>query len=307
MKNATLVVLGAACVCAGGSVRGFTAPVVVQPEVRAAGEVARAPVGDTLAEISDPAWLFEVMRHAYRWYIDERDVDAVVRAGEVVFWVRELKPALDADDRSRFGEVVLPQFSIRMRVKRADYVIPELDVAVKTDVFKIVSVEGFEHAENMPAGYKEIRANYAEMKDHLFKTRNQAAFPDGELLDRMRAALREEIAKDMAERGEARPQGVQTVYLASLSPAANEAWVFWETGRMLVRFASDIDLANPAVWAHEKLAVKTYHLDRSVVVSLDEVSGSNAFMTRSQAGRALFNCVILGKRVELQPGVQAAK
>jgi hypothetical protein len=37
------------------------------------------------------------------------------------------------------------------------------------------------------------------------------------------------------------------------------------------------------------------------VVSLDEVAGSNAFMTRDQAGRILFNCMVLGRRLELAP------
>jgi hypothetical protein len=97
------------------------------------------------------------------------------------------------------------------------------------------------------------------------------------------------------------PTEPQVVYLAPLSPIANETWVFWETGRMLIRFASDIDLTNPAVWQHDTLAVKLFPLDQRVVVSLDEVAGSNAFMTRDEAGRALFNCFVLGRRVALEP------
>lgn len=34
---------------------------------------------------------------------------------------------------------------------------------------------------------------------------------------------------------------------------------------------------------------------------LDEVAGSNAFMTRDQAGRVLFNSVVLGRKLELTP------
>ncbi len=92
------------------------------------------------------------------------------------------------------------------------------------------------------------------------------------------------------------------MHFAPLSRIANEAWVFWENGRLLIRFASDIDLAHPAVWQHEELAVDLYDLDEQVVVSLEEVAGSNAYLTRDQAGRALYNCVILGRRVVLQPG-----
>ena len=35
------------------------------------------------------------------------------------------------------------------------------------------------------------------------------------------------------------------------------------------------------------------------VVSHDEAPGSNAFLTRDQVGRALYNCVILGRRIEV--------
>jgi hypothetical protein len=49
------------------------------------------------------------------------------------------------------------------------------------------------------------------------------------------------------------------------------------------------------------MAVKLYDIDEQVVVSLDEVAGSNAYMTRDQVGRVLFNCIVLGKRVVLEP------
>ena len=49
------------------------------------------------------------------------------------------------------------------------------------------------------------------------------------------------------------------------------------------------------------MAVDLYDIDEQVVVSLDEVAGSNAYMTRDQVGRALFNCIVLGRRVVLEP------
>jgi hypothetical protein len=55
------------------------------------------------------------------------------------------------------------------------------------------------------------------------------------------------------------------------------------------------------MWEHDELAVSFYDLDEQVVVSLDEVAGSNAYLTRDQVGRALFNCIVLGKRVALDP------
>ena len=34
-------------------------------------------------------------------------------------------------------------------------------------------------------------------------------------------------------------------------------------------------------------------------MSLNEAAGSNAFMTRDQIGRALYNCIVLGRRFEV--------
>ncbi len=266
---------------------------------RAESTATRAPV--LPAELAARPWLYENMRYLYRWHIDERDIDTAIESGEVVLWIRALHPALDEGDNSRFGEVVLPQFSTALRVKQADYKISELDVEVRNSDYRITGVTRIEVPGEIPPGYTEIRLNYAEMRDELFRTRNQAQFPEGELLERLRAAARAEILREMQRDGEPLASTAQVVYLAPLSPTANEAWAFWETGRTLLHFTSDIDLANPDVWKHERLAVRLHDLDQGVVVSLDEVAGSNAYMTRDQAGRALFNCVVLGRRVELQP------
>jgi hypothetical protein len=246
-------------------------------------------------------YLYEVTRHLYRWYLDERDLDPLTNCREFVFWVRALQPALDPNDRSRFGEIILPQLSVRVKLKLADYTIPELDTVVKSDTFKIVAVSRTPCEDQPPPGCTEVRVDYAQMREELYRTRREARFPEGELLERLRAATRQELLKDTERWAQAASSDRQIVHLAPLSPVANETWVFWESGRMLIRFASDIDLANAAVWEHEELAVRTYDVDRQVAVSLDEAAGSNAYLTRAQVGRALYNCIVLGRRLELQP------
>jgi hypothetical protein len=268
---------------------------------------AQIPPAQIPPEITSKPWLHEVVRHLYRWYIDERDIDAVVAADEVIFYVRELKPTLDEGDRSRFCEVVLPQFQVVVKAKQADYTIPELDTTVKNTSFRITSVTRLDEPPPKPDGAIEIRLNYTQLRDELFRTRALAAFPEGELLERLRAAARTELFKDpknLPENPPNQPAGPlpqQTIFLAPLSPIANEVYIYWEDRRTLIRFASDIDLTNPAVWQHESLAVRLFPLEQKTVVSLDEVSGSNAFLTRDQAGRALFNCVVLGRKLLLQP------
>jgi hypothetical protein len=255
-------------------------------------------------ELLTRPYLYEVVRHLYRWYLDERDLDPLANCREFVFRVRALQPRLDENDRSRFGEISLPQLGVRVKVKLADYTIAELDTTVKSDTFKIVAVSRIPTEDRPPPECTEVKVDFAEMRNELYRTRREARFPEGELLERLRRATRQELLKDAARRAQKLPTSPQIVHLAPLSPVANEAWVFWESGRKLIRFASDIDLANTAVWEHEELAVRLYDIDEHVVVSLDEVAGSNAYLTRAQVGRALYNCIVLGRRMELQPPEQ---
>ncbi len=260
-----------------------------------------ADAGIADAGLADRQWLYDLMRYLYRWHIDEEDIDVIVRAGTVNFWVRETPQQLDDGDHSRFGEVLLPQIGLLVTVKKSDYSVPELELTVKSDRFKVTRVATVKAPAAMPDGYREVIEDYAQLRDELFRTRAQSAFPDGAFLEHLRDAARTAIARDFAHRNEPLPTGLQIVHLAPLPPVANEAWAYWENGKTLIRFSSDAELANPDIWKHQDLVVHTYPLDRDVVVSLDEVAGSNAFMTRNQAGRALFNCIVLGKRLELQP------
>lgn len=261
---------------------------------------ATAPHPTAPAELLARPYLYDVVRHLYRWYLDERDLDPMANCRELVFWVRALQPPLDESDRSRFGEIILPQLNVRVKVKLADYTIPELGTTVKSGGFKIVAVSKDPIADRPPE-CAEVKVDFAEMRDELYRTRRDARFPEGDLLERLRRATRAELLKDVKRPEREAPPGPQVVHFAPLSSVANEVWVFWESGRTLIRFASDIDLANPVVWEHEELAVRAYAIDEQVVVSLDEVAGSNAFLTRDQVGRALFNCIVLGRRVELPP------
>ena len=253
------------------------------------------------AELLDRSYLYEVARHLYRWYLDERDLDPLAGCREFIFWVRVWHPVLDEGDHSQFAEVLLPQLGIGAKVKRADYAIPELATAVRSDTFKIVGVARVAIPSQPSLDYKVIKVAYADMREYLFRTRGDARFPEGELLMRLRRTTRNELLKDIQRHSKRPSVGTQVVHLAPLSPVANETWVFWETGRLLIRFASDIDLANAVVWEHEELAIRLFDVDEQVVVSLDEVAGSNAYLTRDQVGRALFNCIVLGQRIELQP------
>ncbi len=261
---------------------------------------AALPAEAASPELQQRPFLYHITQHLYRWYLDESDAQKIVEKGKITFHVRELELALDEGDRSRIGQIAIPVLGIEVKVKLADYDIPELGITVKNERFKIIDVARVERQSH--DGFDAVESGYKEMIDYLFKTRNEAVFPEGVLLESMRTAARRAAQQEgqTVPDVEAKP-GATVVHFAPLSPVANEAWVFWEAGRKLIRFASDIDLSNPAVWQHEELAVKLYDIDEQVVVSLSEVAGSNAYMTRDQVGRALYNCIVLGRRVEVPP------
>ena len=263
------------------------APILADPAPTA------TPVVAPPAELLEQPYLFEVVRHLFRWYMDESDVEKIAGIKEFPFWVRRLDVKMDSGDNSQLAEIILPRVGICAQVKKADYAIEELGVEVKSPSFRIVNVARLEAPAELPQDCKAVAADYEEMKSYLFRTRSQAEFPDEILFERLRVALREHFGLDPTQR----EAGEHVVHVAPLSPVANELWVFVENKKLLVQFSSDLDLENPGLWEHQSMVVRTYDILNQTVVSLNEVPGSNAFLTRDQVGRALYNCVILGRRL----------
>jgi hypothetical protein len=247
------------------------------------------------AELLERPYLFEIVRYLYQWQLDETEVNGAVGAKQFIFWVRGINVKLDPGDKSMFGQIILPQLGLSVNVKKADYTIDELKLAVKSNDFKITEVSRGIAPATPPSDCEVVQVDMKEMLDYLFRTRDQRDYADPALLQRMRGALREEVAKEGLSLSAA--VGEQVVHLAPLSPVANETWIFWEAGRKLFYFSSDIDFSNPAVWQNEKLMVRVFDLDSQVVVSHEEAPGSNDFLTRYEVSRALFNCILLGQRI----------
>jgi len=145
--------------------------------------------------------------------------------------------------------------------------------------------------------YTVYRFDRGELSDYLFRTRNDRAFPDAELRERLRDAVR----KAMGERPADVEDGPAVVYLAPLSPVSNDLWVYWENGHRIIRFSSDADLTQKIYWDLAGVDVHVYDLRENVVVSLGEVPGSSKYVTRDWAARVLFNCIALGQKVAMPP------
>lgn len=262
--------------------------------------VARADP-DAPATLQDTTYLYEVIGHLYRWYLDEVDVHHATATNNEVILVRSLHPELDDGDRSLFGEVVLPVVGVRAVVKQANYRIDELDVAVSNDTYKITRVDRVDMSALQREDYTSVALSREALRGYLFNQRNQVHFPTEALLKRLQTSVSKKLRAHVMDKGMTLPKESQVIHCSPLSPVANELWVFWETGRLLLRFTSDLDIANAQVWEHDRLQAKMFDIDDQVVVSLDEVPGSNAYLTRDQVGRALYNCVVLGQRTLVEP------
>jgi hypothetical protein len=276
------------------------AAIALIPACRTSAPSAAEKTAAAPAELLQPSYLYEVVRYLYRWQLDEAEVERIISAKQFVFWVRSLEAKLDEGDRSLLAEILLPQLDLRVKVKKADYTIEELKTEVKSQNFRITQVSRGQTPARCPRGGSVVSVNMQELRDYLFRTRNQHDYPDAVLIERLRQALREQAAKEGILKTNT-PAVEQVVHLGPLSPVANETWVFWENGRKLFLFASDIDLANPAVWQHQTLMARIFDLDQQVVVSHQEAPGSNRFLTRYQVSRALFNCLVLGQRATVPP------
>ena len=118
-------------------------------------------------------------------------------------------------------------------------------------------------------------------------------FPDAELTDRLHKACRRQMELDV----EGREAGDQVIYVAPLSDVSNDAWAYVGNQCWLMQFSTDREIEDPEGWGWEDLRVRVWNLRESTVSALDEMPGSNVAMTMDQAGRALYNCVVLGKRL----------
>jgi hypothetical protein len=250
------------------------------------------------AEVLTRDHVAEIVRYLYRWHADETLLASVSRYSDTELWARPLHPQLDDGDASKFCEVLFPRVHLRVVLKQADYLVEELGQRVRNDSFKVHSVGRYESLPAARNACAVFRFDRGELLDYLFRTRNDRAFPDEQLRERLRAAVR----KAMGERPADVEEGPAVVYLAPLSPVSNDLWVYWENGHRLIRFSSDADLTQKAYWDLAPVNVRVYDLSENVVVSLGEAPGSSKYVTRDWAARALFNCIALGQKVTMPPG-----
>ena len=249
-------------------------------------------------ELSDVAWLRMVMRYLYRWQLDESEFEAMLNHNKLVFWIRPLQLKLDPGDHSQFAEILLPQLKMTLLLKKADYRITETGPPVKSKEFKIIRVSSGEVPNRRLRESTVVTMDTDELRDFLFTTRHQRDTFDPVIVQNLRRVAEENAANEQLSATNILG-GQQLIAIAPRAPVANETWILWEIRRKLFHISSDIDLSDPEVWKHQTLKVRVIDLDKQVVISHEAITGSNFYITRHQISRVLYNCIILGQRIDI--------
>lgn len=255
----------------------------------------------TEAEWTDPllerGFVFEVLRHVYRWHFDQ---SYLLEAGDLStldVWARRLHPPLDPGDRSEFAELWIPAVKTRVDLKWSNYAVPEMNLEVVDRCFKVQRVVRQVRAPASRSHYQVARWDLAEVRNHLFATRNERL----PVSESVRTAARR-LVVDYLNRVHPEPfREDQVYYVAPLSAVSNDLWVFWETGRKLLLFSADTDLASPGFSQLSQLRMEVIDLEQDVVASTQEVPGSNAYVTKDWVGRLFYNCLLFGERLVRTP------
>lgn len=123
-----------ACLIATLALAGCVSPSNPAPSGAVAGaEAASSPV------LQKP-FMLEVFKYLYRWNFDQSYVLAAGQTETMEVWARPLHPRLDPGDRSEFAELWIPALNMRVELKRSDYTVPELNLALVDHSFKIKRV-----------------------------------------------------------------------------------------------------------------------------------------------------------------------
>ncbi len=242
-------------------------------------------------------------RYLYRWYLDETDFKRFNPDFKHQLWIRTVQTVADPQDNSRYLEVVFPAIGVMVTLKKSDYPIPELKLAVKTAGYRVTQVCRDSCRRNVQRrDYAVMDINIDALYERLFQTRLDRVYYDAALLALLKASAAQQIAALHDASGQARPHPAETLFVAPVNTLANEIWCFWEEGKTLLRFTSELDLANPALWTQESVTIQLYNAVEQTVVSHEERPGDDRFATRDQIGRALYNCIILGQKLSLPLG-----
>jgi hypothetical protein len=240
--------------------------------------------------------LFEILYYAFLWHYDRSYLLTDQRKGELEIFFRPIPRELDPADHSRFAELWIPDIHMVIELKRSDHRIEELGLAVKDDHFKVRRVVREDAPPSPLSEYQRYFIPHARVREWITTNIRTA----GSLAPTLAKRLRETLMNfDFGRKPDVTVTHV--FHLAPISPASNDLWVFHENTKQLLLFSSDMDLSNEAYWESTPITLKVYDLDPEVILKPDGGAAGDATLSKDFAGRALFNCVVLGERIAISP------
>jgi len=250
-----------------------------------------------ISPLLEKPFVFAVLRHVYRWHFDQAYVLEAGGLEDLEIWARRVHPRVDEGDKSEFADLWIPALNTRVELKRSDYAIPEMNLAIVDSSFKITRVTRQLRSPASRPSYEVGRYARAELQDYLFATRTNTV----PMSDALRATARNLVFEYLNKVHPDPFTEEQILYVAPISTVCNDLWAFWESGRKVMLFSADMDLSNPGFGQLSQLRLQVIDLDKDVVASTKEVPGSNAFVTKDWVGRLFFNCILYGERIVRTP------
>lgn len=248
--------------------------------------------------LRDEKFLYEVIRYVYQWYLDDRYFVATGEQDEVEIWIRPIEVReRDAGDESRYAEMWLPAAGLQLRLKLADYSIPELERRVRSPGYRVTRAAPLANPPGSREDYTVLLLPSRQIRSYLFDSRNRPQVPDPALRERLVAAMREVVKLTPPPD----PTQPQVFFVSNVSAVSGDLWILWVNTRSAIRFAGELGADQPDLLRHLPLHTQIFDLNEQVVASLIEAGGRNGYMTKDWAGRILFQCIVLGERVEVPP------
>jgi hypothetical protein len=259
-----------------------------------------SPATPTLLDerLRNPDFQFEVLRYIYLWYLDDRFFVNTAEATSFEIWIRPVEPRTrDPEDKSRYAEMWVPAAQIQLKLKLADYPVPELNRHVKSPGYRIIRAEPLPEAPAARADYAVFTLDRQKISAHLTDTRNKPQVPDLALRQRLLDAMRETVKLHPP----ADPTAPQVFFLSTVSAVSGDLWILWINEKTAIRFGGELGADEPDLLAVLPLHTQLFDLRTKVVASLLETEGSTGYITKDWTGRILFQCLVLGERVEVSP------
>jgi hypothetical protein len=267
---------------------------LVRPALAAEPVAAPSPALDP--RLANPAFQYEVLRYIYLWYLDDRFFVNTAKDTSFELWIRELPPHNpDPGDESRYAEIWMPSAQLQLRFKLADYPVAELSRRVKSPGYRIIRAAPLTASPVPREKYTVFSLDRDKVYAYLLDARNRPQAPDAALRQRLKAAMLE-----MAKlRPPSDPTAPQVFFLSNVSPVSGDLWVLWVNEKTAIRLGGEFGADEPDLLALLPLHTQLYDLKRQVVASLLETEGSTGFITKDWTGRILYQCLVLGERVEV--------